>query len=440
MGQSVPVLPEKQTSRYVKPGTSPNYIHNEDRAVKEGSGLKKKVISKALDVAPAVAALATAPLGNPFLTAATGLLAHTARKRFKEKKGYGLKDNVKTVVKKGLPIALDLAPSAIGLATTGATANPLIGLAANAGAKVAREGIRQLTGYGMKENAKKLGKVALSGVLDAVPTGVGLGTAYLTGNPYLGLATASGTKIAREALKAKTGLGMSKGKRGRGLKQKITNVAKEAIPVLLDSAPYIASMGVGLGTMNDTAALGTYAAAKGARELIRHKTGYGIKNKTIKKVVHHSNNSTNSHDQELYQGLIKHLNKHYKKHKIVGGFMDFDFEKFKKDLGPMVEQHLSQGLDYAIPAICQAISSYYLGNGDIGKRIGEFIRSLIKERTGYGLKRNAKHKRPYREGGGAKKLNPKLKRRNELVKKIMQEQGKSWIEASKYIAVNKIDY
>lgn len=438
MGQSVPMLPEKQSYKYVKPGNAPNYIHNEDRAEKEGSGLKKKAISKALDAAPIVAALATAPLGNPFLTAATGLLAHTARKRIRQKKGYGLKSDIKKAAKVALPVALDIVPSAIGLATTAATGNPLLGLAANAGGKVAREGIKQLTGYGMHSNLKKIGKVAVSGALDAVPTGVGLGTAYLSGNPYLGLAAASGTKLAREALRAKTGMGIKKRHRqGKGLKKDIQNAAKQALPVVLDSVPYIASMGVGLGTMNDKAALGTYAATKLAREAIRHKTGYGIKNKTIKRVTHHTDESIKSHDQDLYHGLIKHLNKHYKKNKIVGGFMDFDFEKFKKDLGPMIEQHLSQGLDYAIPAICQAISSYYLGNGEIGKRVGEFIRLLIKERTGYGLK---KEKRPYREGGGAKKLNPKMKRRNELVKKIMQQNGLSWIQASKYVKDNKIDY
>jgi hypothetical protein len=44
--------------------------------------------------------------------------------------------------------------------------------------------------------------------------------------------------------------------------------------------------------------------------------------------------------------------------------------------------------------------------------------------------------------GGKKKksLNPKMKKRMEMVKKIMKEKGLSMIEASKYIKSNGIKY
>ena len=461
MGQSVPVLPERTSSKYVHSGNAPESL----QMVKKGGALnKKKVVSKLLDIAPVGLSLATAPLGNPLLTAGIGLAAYGARKHLKKKYGYGIKETAKNAGKKVVSYAkenitpktiistgLDIASPAAGLAATFASGgNPLAGMAAASGTKLARNILKEYTGYGLtkdqikeqlKYHGKKLGKATLSTALDIVPSAIGLATM----NPIPGVVAASTAKIIREGIRQKTGYGMK-------------NTLKKGTTAVLDSIPYIAGLTGDVITSNDIVGPLAYTGAKVIREGIRAKTGLGIRQKRgygiKKKNINHVMTKFNNHDM-LTKKVISHLNKHYKKKNIVGGFMDFDFEKFRKEFGSSIESYISDGLDIAIPSICEAISNYYYGNTEIGQRIGQFIRHLIKERTGYGLNKNpalkpyyfpkgegprVPQRRPHKEGGGAKKLNSTLQRRNNKVREVMNSMGMSWIEASKYISKNKINY
>ena len=433
-----------------------------DQSEREGSGFGKKVASAALNVAPIVATLATTPLANPFLTAATGVLTHTLRKTIKQKTGYGqsggkitsdkIVKGVKKAAKVALPVALDLVPGAVTLGTTALTANPVAGFAAGAATKLGRNAIKEFTGYGLdaekvKKTAKRVGKVLATTALDLSPAVARTVGALALQNPAVGLPVAGAVKIGREVIRQKYGLGMKqcghkhKCKCGEGLnKQKLKNIAKKGTTAVLDSIPMIAGMTA--NHLTDAALPGgvAYGAAQLVREGIRAKTGLGL------------------HNKKLSKKIISHLNKHYKRKNVIGGAFDFNFDTFKNELGPIIQKYVSEGLDLAIPMICEEISKHYLGNKQVGKQAGEYIWHIIKNYTGFGFdmaslgKRPGlaktkplliSHDRPHiqpRKGGGARKLNSRLENRNKVVREVMKKQGLSWIEASKYVANNKIKY
>ena len=470
MGQSIPMLPQRITHKYVLPGNAPDYMHS-DQAEREGSGFGKKLATAALNVAPVAATLATVPLMNPFISAGVGIASHKLRQRVKEKTGYGrsggkiTKDKIVSGAKKaariGVPVALDLIPAAATVGASALTGNPLVGLAAGTAARLARNGIKEFTGYGLntekvKKVAKRVGKVVASTALDVAPVLAAVAGAAATGDASTGLPVAAVTKIAREAIRHKYGLGMKqcghkrKCKCGQGLnKQKIKNIAKKSATVLLDSAPFIA--GLAASDIADAELPGgiAYGATQAAREFIRHKTGLGL------------------HNKKLSKKIILHLNKHYKRKNVIGGSFDFNFDTFQNELGPMIKKYISQGLELAIPVICEEISKHFLGNKKVGKQAGEYIKHIIKNYVGLGFDMS-EYKQPMKylpdrgrpsskpnselpfipirpsnirpRVGGGRKLNSKLQNRNKVVKQIMKEKGLSLIETSKYVAKNKIKY
>jgi hypothetical protein len=411
MGQTVNVLPEHTSRKYVQPTTSGNNL-----VVRQGDGWK--------DVAKGVAS-----------------------------------------------VGLDLIAPATGLAVGSLTGNPVAGLAASSGVNLVRNIIKHKTGYGQQgrcinrkgkgidkkklaANAKSVGKVVASSLLDSVPSALGLATAAF-GDPKYAVPVAAVAKLGREAIRAKTGLG--KGKRGKGLSQTAKNIAKQALPVILDSAPYAAGLLAGVSTLSPENAIVARGAVNAIRRGIKHKYGYGIKGKAIKKVM----DNVDDNNKAIVNKIIKHLNKKYTKRKLVGGFIDIDISGLTNQLRPLI----SQALDQAIPAICEYIASYYGNNREVGRAIGQQLRALIKERTGLGFDQDLPKPRPRprpnpkeqipsdlieslretrpqprKRGNGAKKLNPTLQRRNALVKQVMEQQNLSWINASKYVSKNKLKY
>jgi hypothetical protein len=118
----------------------------------------------------------------------------------------------------------------------------------------------------------------------------------------------------------------------------------------------------------------------------------------------------------------------------------------KNSLLPIIKVGAQGALDFLLPEGLEYVGMELGLPPKTGRLIGNFIRQTIRHKTGFGKKEKLKpeprgiKKYTSAYGGGKRMLSDKMKRRNDLVKKIMKEKGYKMIQASKYISEHKLDY
>jgi hypothetical protein len=279
-----------------------------------------------------------------------------------------------------------------------------------------------------KRGGKITKKDIISGVLDVLPAVAGIAPLAL-GPEMAPLAPIAGLVVdkARRVLKKKTGYGKAKTAK---------KVAKASISALLDIVPTAIATSVGsqtdIGPYNKplTSAI-TQRQLQILRDKVKQKTGLGFTKKFKLQYNHPSyykilDNLITNHPQ-LWQG---------------GKINQRSITMVKNGLLPILKVGAQGVLDFVIPEGLEYVGAELGLPPKTGRLIGNFIRQTIRHKTGFGKKSKiqpeAKGIKQYT--GGKRVLSEKMKRRNNLIKKIMKEKGYNMIEASKYIANQKIAY
>ncbi len=131
--------------------------------------------------------------------------------------------------------------------------------------------------------------------------------------------------------------------------------------------------------------------------------------------------------------------------KLEGGFNFRDLGRKLMSFGRAIRPIVTPLLDAAVPVVGTALGSR-IGNVGLGNMIASTARDGIRAITGAGAKKPRKAKKAagvgiYEQQASVSPVSckqGKREMRNQLVKKIMQDQKLSLPAASKYIKVNKL--
>jgi hypothetical protein len=376
----------------------------------------------------------------------------SGKKRGRPRKVVGGKVNKGKIAKSVVSTALDFAPVVAGVAPLlagpeGAIVSPITG----AVAQKTRDHLRKKTGWGKgrggKVNKKKIAKSVVSTALDFAP--VLAGVAPLLAGPegaIVSPVTGAVAQKARDHLKKKTGWG--KGRGGKLTKsQKVKKVVKPIISTGLDVLPIAIGTAVANaypspfghkegGPTADRAFVGAITSnqIRKLREKVRDKTGYGFPKRLVVQYKH-----------PKYLQIIDHLVTHHPNLWSGGKLHPKTAQKIWRGIEPIARVIGSTALDFVLPEALEYVGKEFGLPEHTGKVIGSFLRQTIRAKTGFGKEVKPMPK-PIPQGvkeytGGAKrKVSDKMVRRNQLVKKIMKEQGMSLRNASKYIKEHKLSY
>jgi hypothetical protein len=324
----------------------------------------------------------------------------------KRKGGKVTKKDVVSGVLDVLPTVAGVAPLALG--PEFAPLAPVAGLVANK----ARKALKKKTGYGKakRKGGKVTKKDVISGVLDVLPSVAGVAPLAL-GPEFAPLAPVSGfvANKARKALKKKTGYGKAKTAK---------KIAKAGISTLLDVVPTAIATEIA-NQENFGAHSRPLISAISQRQLqllrdkVKEKTGLGFKKK-IKLQYNHPS----------YYQILDKLSDHPNLWK-GGRINQRSINMVKDSLLSILKVGAQGALDFILPEGLEYVGMELGLPPKTGRLIGNFIRQTIRHKTGFGKKEKLK---PEPRGikkytGGKKMLSDKMKRRNDLVKKIMREKG-----------------
>jgi hypothetical protein len=310
----------------------------------------------------------------------------------------------------------------------------------------ARFVLKDVTGFGKKKGGKSKAKKILLSALDFTPALASVAPLALgPEGALLAPVTSFATQKARELLKRKTGL--SKPKRGK--KTKIEKYVKPIVSTALNVAPVTTASALGaiagyheghLEMMPIVSALSQCQLQKLQNKLYE-KTSWGVSRMKYKC------------KDPKYIEMIDHLVTHHPELWKGGKLHKKSVQTIWRGVEPIARVIGSTALDVILPTGAEAIGREFGLPEHTGRVLGSLLRETIRMKTGLGKPQTKPDIKPMPKplpqafkgvkkytGGSKRKVSDKMVRRNQLVKKIMKEQGKSLRDASSYIKEHNLSY